>query len=59
MEKDKICCDAFLKIAPHLGWFMLDDKFIMPYIANTRPQLRVNFCPSCGKEVRDIELKDL
>ena len=71
MDKDKtiptlsqatvMCCDYFLTIAPHFGWFSIKQDFgkkilCMPYIIGTDPMLRVNNCPSCGKDVRSIEL---
>ena len=71
MDKDKtiptlsqatvMCCDYFLTIALHFGWFSIKQDFgkkilCMPYIIGTDPMLRVNNCPSCGKDVRSIEL---
>ena len=57
-SNDKVCCEVLLKLT--LGWFKLEDgSKVMPYIydnSNTT-MLRVNHCPSCGKYIRDIELR--
>jgi hypothetical protein len=34
----------------------LDKKYIMPYTYQDGIKYRVNHCPSCGAEIRDIEL---
>lgn len=53
-----MCCDSFQKNIHNFGWFKLDhlgeDQYLMPHILGTN--YRINFCPSCGKEVRDIVL---
>lgn len=58
---DITCCKAFEEIIPELGWFKTiqenkDDKiiFMMPYIENKGVKYRVNFCPSCGTNIRSI-----
>jgi len=34
-------------------------KYIMPYIYKDGVKYRVNHCPSCGTEIRDIELSKI
>lgn len=64
------CCDVFIKMADRFNWmrYEKDGKYVrvMPHIpkSNTitgsiiKHNHRVNFCPSCGKDIRDIELND-
>jgi hypothetical protein len=58
----EICCNGFRKIAKRLSWYSYgedDEKtLIMPFIFNAPGEYRVNFCPSCGKNIRDIEIKE-
>jgi hypothetical protein len=53
-----MCCDSFKKNIHNFGWFKLDhlgeEQYLMPHILGTN--YRINFCPSCGKEVRDVVL---
>lgn len=59
------CCDYWLKMAPHLSWYEMEVTSrgtssiikIMPHIQCDGGDLRVNFCPSCGKNVRDYEYR--
>jgi hypothetical protein len=57
-EIDVFCCDFFKNNFKQYGWFSLgnlgEQQFLMPYILGTNN--RINFCPSCGKEVRNIIL---
>lgn len=50
------CCDYWLKIRPLLGWFQVDPpdgELVCPVIGQPVPGApRVNFCPSCGAQVR-------
>ena len=50
----KYCCDGFKKWIPRFHWFTDEKKEIvlMPCIDN----LRVNYCPCCGKHIRDVEI---
>lgn len=56
------CCETFPKILHNLQWMKIEDEgspiLVMPYILSldSAEMLRVNHCPSCGKEVRNIEL---
>jgi len=55
----EICCKYFLEIAPKLQWFSFTEKtgdkfLVMPCIPETT--IRINYCPSCGKVVREIQL---
>lgn len=52
------CCGTFEKMVPAFGWYFTDDNvYLMPYILNTEPKLRVNHCPCCGAEVRNVKIK--
>lgn len=56
----EFCCGAFHRLAQHFGWMRyLDcpDILSMPYIQDGDDKLRINFCPSCGKSIRDINIK--
>lgn len=58
VRQTKICCDVLEKL--NLGWFEFDDgSLTMPYIFDIENNIkyRVNFCPSCGKNIRGIVLK--
>lgn len=53
------CCEVFSKICREFTWFSLSEKeggYVMPSFGH---HYRVNYCPSCGAHVRNIELKDL
>jgi hypothetical protein len=61
-----ICCDAFQKTAKHFDWMSFNDDngqniLVMPHILINNnyvdtERLRVNYCPTCGHNVRDIQL---
>ncbi len=62
MEK---CCESFDKIENELGWYSYDEDneeettiYLMPYILSHKDgnKYRVNFCPSCGKDIRNIKI---
>lgn len=63
-EINKMCCDVFHKMISNFNWMSLVDNgkriFLMPYIENEQLDLkiRVNNCPSCGAEVRDITIDE-
>lgn len=58
--KIKFCCDVWPKIAFKLNWFSYEenpDQFTMPCLRGLDgADWRVQFCPACGKPVRDIEM---
>lgn len=57
-KPEVICCGALEQLT--LGWMKMEDGTkIMPYINNyvNGQMYRVNYCPSCGKYVRDAEIK--
>ena len=65
MEQSIKCCDFFGKMRHHFEWFSYqddDNKKVrcMPVLKSCDgiTKLRINYCPSCGKEVRNIELRD-
>ena len=54
------CCEAFKNNLNKFDWYSFgetpDKKFVMPIIKETN--CRVNYCFSCGKEVRGIEVQE-
>ena len=56
----KICCETFKKISKSFNWFSYsvngNSILCMPYIQVGEIKYRVNNCPSCGVEIRDIEI---
>lgn len=49
---DTVCCNILLKMG--IGWFSLEDgRKCIPYIGI----YRVNYCPSCGKNIRGLILE--
>ena len=55
---DAICCEVLEKI--NLGWFRLsDNERCMPHIKDHNGEImyRVNYCPSCGKNIRGLILE--
>jgi hypothetical protein len=50
------CCEAFPTLIDTFDWFKEVDRpvWAMPTIQGTK--IRVNWCPSCGTEVRGIEI---
>jgi len=62
--KDKHCCESFKHFIDIFYWMTYVDKkdkikYIMPYTYQDGIKYRVNYCPSCGAEVRDIELNKI
>jgi hypothetical protein len=60
--KNKPCCKAFNKIKDEYHWLVyIDDNkekvSCMPHIMTDDGDFRVNFCPSCGKSVRNYTFK--
>jgi hypothetical protein len=62
-----ICCDAFAKHAKHFDWMSFNDDngqniLVMPHILitnhtnNSTERLRVNYCPTCGHNVRAVQI---
>lgn len=60
VPRDKPCCETFEKMLGLFGWFRVEYNegtyYTMPYLEHSGVKWRVNNCPSCGAEVRDIEL---
>ena len=59
MSRFEECCDVFSQIKNKFNWFSYEDDddskvFCMPSINS----IRVNHCPSCGENIRSIELKE-
>jgi len=61
MSKETFCCEAFPVFAKKVSWMSFNDKgsfvLLMPYFADDK-NYRVNFCPNCGKEIRDIQISE-
>lgn len=53
-----ICCNSLPKYLKHFGWFSFEIQgkvhYCMPHIDGTH--FRINFCPSCGKSIREINI---
>lgn len=59
-EETPDCCEAWPMIATRLDWVRYEDypEFLsMPHLKVGGHLWRVNHCPSCGTEVRDINMK--
>ena len=53
------CCEVFPKIAKRLKWVYFGlsdicDQYEKPYIVYPDHIVDVNFCPSCGADIRGI-----
>lgn len=56
---NEMCCEAFKSFIPVFKWFKTESNvFLMPHIECGKQKMRINHCPSCGKEVRSIELTE-
>lgn len=58
MKFSKKCCEYFPKMAHKFKWHSFEEGGKKVYVMPCIDDLRINHCPSCGKEVRDIELRD-
>lgn len=65
MSEFTFCCKPFETIVKNrfLNWFSYSDDngkriLVMPYIMVGGIQWRVNHCPSCGLNVRSIEIPE-
>lgn len=63
--KDEFCCQALPEILKHFQWMSVDiegeKKLLMPHFQTYGfgdIKYRVNHCPSCGAEIRDIEINE-
>ena len=56
----EICCETFKKVSKSFSWFSYSGNgnsiLCMPNIQVGEIKYRVNHCPSCGAEIRDIEV---
>jgi hypothetical protein len=55
MKNDVICCGVLEQM--HIQWMRMEDgKLCLPYIHGHSDDnmYKVNNCPSCGKDVRDV-----
>ena len=52
-DPTNICCEHFKTFIPLFSWFTInEDTLIMPNLDN----IRVQYCPNCGKYIKDIQL---
>lgn len=65
MESTPICCGTFEKYARTFNWMSYYDEdkdtniAVMPYIPDEfGNKWRVNNCPTCGAEVRGVQLTE-
>jgi hypothetical protein len=65
MKQNIKCCEYFSKIRHHFDWFNYQNEegkriYCMPHLKSCSgyDKLRINYCPSCGKEVSSIELQE-
>lgn len=61
--KNKLCCDVFPKLFNKINWFTYNSQgvqiFNMPhFITNGGERLRINHCPTCGADVRQLKLTE-
>lgn len=59
-KSNEVCCNVLESL--NIGWMKFEDGTrCMPYITGHSNEVmyRVNFCPSCGKEIREITLKTI
>ena len=59
MNQNKPCCNVLEKL--NIGWMKTEDGVkCMPFIMNKEKNTmhRVNYCPSCGTDIRLIGLKN-
>ena len=57
---DVICCETFKQNFKIYGWYKIQhlntNLFLMPHIKSTN--IRLNYCPSCGKDCRETTLSE-
>ena len=63
MDKTQFCCEPYKMMAQTFQWFSYvnDDgirMFLMPSINVDGKFWRVDYCPSCGKPTRSIEVPE-
>lgn len=64
MKRNEVCCENFKAIARRFNWMSYTDEadnktvFVMPHVKD-HERWRVNYCPICGKSIRNIKLTDL
>lgn len=60
IKNNEICCDAFKEFAKAFLWMKTTEEgtLLMLYVLVNGLQMRVNYCPSCGKYVRDITIEN-
>ena len=55
-------CDGFKLVAGKFMWFSVKTNgkllYVMPSIMIDAAYIRVNNCPVCGKEVRDLQITE-
>jgi len=57
-NKKPICCGYFEKVARTFDWFTYNDKGVKMFVLPNINKSRVNNCPCCGAEVREIQFTE-
>lgn len=57
--KTKYCCKYFEKMKNKFDWMQISNTniLVMPHFDISEEKIRINYCPSCGEEISDIELE--
>jgi hypothetical protein len=56
---NKYCCEHFVKMIPAFKWyFYTDDNGNNIYTMACIEGLHLNFCPSCGKNIRGVSITE-
>ena len=59
-KQKPVCCGAMENFAPgqsKVQWYVVESEpnyFVMPYIQTENGKMRVNNCPCCGADVRNV-----
>ena len=61
MNKEKFCCESFPKYAKTFNWMTYVDAnkisvYLMPHFSEHK--FRLNHCPTCGANIRSIEIDE-
>lgn len=57
LDITKDCCPTWPCLVDAFGWMVAqgeEDRRIMPHIDHNSKKWRINYCPSCGAERRNV-----